>query len=115
MEKTDLQHRLHTFRARFAAGLPTRLERLHGHWREASDPTRRERALKALHREAHNLAGGSASFGYQRLGTVARRLEERAGALAEGRRAFAAECEELERDLGTLAGVIAEKVGRNGD
>lgn len=115
MNKTDLQRRLRAYRARFADGLPARLERLHGHWRDAFDPSHRETALKALYREAHNLAGSSASFGYQELGAAAKRLEERARALAEGRHAFAAECKELQHELDTLAGVIAEKVSRNGN
>jgi periplasmic divalent cation tolerance protein len=66
---------LEELRREFAAGLPRRLADLTAAWQGVEAAGWDGDAGRLLHRLAHSLAGAAGTFGYPRVGDIARRLE----------------------------------------
>jgi Response regulator containing a CheY-like receiver domain and a GGDEF domain len=62
--------------ANFAAALPNRVAAFATEWRAVKATNSRGEALDELIRSVHSLAGSGGTFGYHRLGEVARELEQ---------------------------------------
>lgn len=72
---TSIAELLQQHRAAYVETLPRRLVQLDTLAEQLEDPARQSEALTALERWAHILAGSAGTFGFPRLGEVARSLE----------------------------------------
>jgi len=71
--QADVEQRLARLREDYARALPAKLDALEAGWREARHGG--AGPWQELIRLAHNLAGSGASYGFSKLGDVARELE----------------------------------------
>lgn len=62
-------------RADYTRSLPLRLEQVASLWRQVLQGEDVARALPALERHAHSIAGSAATFGWAQLGLAAQALE----------------------------------------
>lgn len=76
----DFQAFLQKQRLEYIASLPQRRAALEAAWQQAVEG--RPGARQVLEREAHNLAGSGATFGFPALGDAARSLEQGVESLA---------------------------------
>jgi diguanylate cyclase (GGDEF)-like protein len=73
----DLQEQLRALQASYAAQLPSKLEEIESCWQRLSNGDWNAATLEVLHRLTHSLAGSGKTFGFPRVGELARSLEQR--------------------------------------
>ncbi|PPD46728.1 MAG: diguanylate cyclase [Methylobacter sp.] len=96
--------KLAVLRADFAAALPDRVTALAAWWETAKAANNQGDALAELTRLAHSIAGSAGSFGYRRLGEVARELEQTLAQLAKASDSlFSAEQSRISELIGIMA------------
>lgn len=92
--------------ADFAAALPDRVTVLAAGWQTAKDAHSRGDALAELTRLVHSIAGSAGTFGYRRLGEVARELEQTLAQLTKAPdNLFSAEQSRISELIGIMAGL----------
>jgi diguanylate cyclase (GGDEF)-like protein len=79
----DIQEQLRALQASYAAQLPSKLEEIESCWQTLSGSDWDPATLELLHRLTHSLAGSGKTFGFPRLGELARSLEQRLKAWLE--------------------------------
>ena len=78
-----VQQQLRALQASYAAQLPSKLEEIESCWQRLGGSDWDPATLELLHRLTHSLAGSGKTFGFPRLGELARSLEQRLKAWLE--------------------------------
>jgi chemotaxis protein histidine kinase CheA len=73
--KPDIQAALAAFKEGFARKIPARVDEIRQSWKKLKSTPEDPDTFQLLHRQAHTLAGTSATYGFEETGRLARAIE----------------------------------------